>query len=329
MVTNIDGPRADFFELPCVNEPLSVDDVEETGYLAANPDVRRSGISARQHFLTEGSAQQRSQWINLPQVTELRKRKLERIAFSREPEHVRRPDEAPNFLSRRLIEEFGIPEDPPVSAHPYGAPVLDVVRNNPDKLMLDVGAGLRRIYYANVVNTDIYASVSTDVICIAEDLPFADSQFDGVFCFATLEHTRRPWDVASEICRVLKPGGTIMIDYPFMQPVHGYPHHYFNATPLGNRSLFEAACDIQSVEIGWHQHPIVGLQWMLTVFRNGLPPDEARSFENLRIGDLLDRPVLTLLEASYSRLLAPQMQEVIATGSMLIGVKKQPERTGA
>jgi SAM-dependent methyltransferase len=313
-------PIAD--ELPCVTEPNSLDELEEGGYLAANPDVHKSGLNAREHFVARGKAEGRSQWINLPDVARMRERKLARVAFRSEPNLPPPPGEAPNFLSRQMIEEFGIPDSPPVSAHPYGPAVQELVQRNRDKLLLDVGAGLRRTYYGNVVNTEIYASVSTDVVCIAEDLPFADNQFDFVFCFATLEHTRRPWDVASEICRVLKPGGTVMIDYPFMQPVHGYPHHYFNATPLGNRSLFEAACDIQSVEIGWHHHPIISVQWILTVFRDGLPPEEARQFEDLRVKDLLGRPLSELLEASYSLKLDAEMKRVIAAGSMLTAIKK-------
>lgn len=310
-------------EVACVAQPATAEEVDEAGYFAANPDVRWSGLSARQHFLLRGFGERRSQWVNLPQVARLRDRKLSRVAFRREPALAREPGQAPNFLTRQTIEEFAIPESPPVSAHPYGRPVLDVIEGNRDKLMLDVGAGLREIYYANVVNTDIYASASTDVVCIAEDLPFGDEQFDAVFCLATLEHTKRPWDVAREICRVLKPGGIVMVDYPFMQPLHGYPHHYFNATPLGNRSLFEAACDIQSVEVGWHHHPIIGLQWILTVFRNGLQPEEARRFEDLRIGDLINHPLSSLIEESYCVGLAPQMKEVIATGSLLMGRKKQ------
>jgi SAM-dependent methyltransferase len=315
-------PIAD--ELNCVYEPKSAEEVDEAGYLAANHDVRQRGLSARKHYITKGRAEARTQWINLPEVARMRERKLARVSFKSNPERPPPPGEAPNFLTGQMIEEFAIPDTLPVSAHPYGPAVLDLIRGNRDKLLLDVGAGIRNVYHGNVVNTDIYPSVSTDVVCIAEDLPFADNQFDFVFCFATLEHTKRPWDVANEICRVLKPGGTAMIDYPFMQPVHGYPHHYFNATPLGNRSLFEAACDIQSVEIGWHHHPIISLQWILTVFRDGLARPEAQQFEELRIKDLLDRPLGALLEESYCRELHPDMKRVIAAGSMVTATKKLP-----
>ena len=269
-----------------------------------------------------GQTQGPQEVANIDHIKRLRDRKLAPLAFLIEPSEKRQPGKPLNFLSPELLAEFDVPELPPVSAHAYPDSIVTMIQNNPDKLFLDVGAGLRPTYYANVVNTEIYPSISTDVLCVGEAMPFANEQFDYVFCFATLEHTRRPWDVATEICRVLKPGGTLMIDYPFMQPVHGYPHHYFNATPMGNRSLFEPECDIQSVEIGWHHHPMIGLQWILTVFRNGLEPDDAAAFGNLRVKDLVDQPLEALLKASYAVNLHHEAQRVIASGSMLTAIKK-------
>jgi hypothetical protein len=34
---------------------------------------------------------------------------------------------------------------------------------------------------------------------------------------------------------------------PFLQPLHGYPHHYFNMTHMGVRSLFEDQIEIEQV----------------------------------------------------------------------------------
>jgi SAM-dependent methyltransferase len=309
-------------EVTCVETPTAAEAVDDRGYLAANPDVVTSGLSPRAHFKSVGQAQGRLQAINIDQVIGLRNRKLAKMAFLAEPPEGRQPGRPLNFLSPELLDEFGIPDSPPVSAHPYPETVIQLIRDNPDKLFLDVGAGLRPTYYANVVNTEIYPSFSTDVLCVGEAMPFASGLFDFVFCFATLEHTRRPWDVAAEICRVLKPGGTVMIDYPFMQPVHGYPHHYFNATPMGNRSLFEHDCDIQSVEIGWHHHPMIGLQWMLTVFHRGLQAVDAKAFGNLRVVDIVDQSLDTLLKEPYSVNLHADMRRVIASGSLLIATKK-------
>jgi SAM-dependent methyltransferase len=309
-------------EIVCVALPATPEDVQDDGYLDANPDVRSSGLTPKAHFIALGRAEHRVQLVNAAEIRAMRDSKLARLAFKCPPGAAREPGKPVGFLSDQIIAEFSIPDLCPVSAHPYPASVVQLIHDNRDKLFLDVGAGLRDVYYRNVVNTEIYPSVSTDVLCVGEAMPFADNQFDFVFCFATLEHTKRPWDVASEICRVLKPGGTAMIDYPFMQPVHGYPHHYFNATPMGNRSLFERDCDIRSVTVGWHQHPMVGLQWILTVFRNGLPEADARRFEQLQIKDLLDVPLDSLLAESFCCNLHTNMQQAIASGSMVEAVKK-------
>ncbi len=309
-------------EVLCVGQVADADQIDEIGYLRANPDVRGSGLNARTHYASFGQAEQRMQAINRPEVARMRESKLARVQFRGSPLVERRVGESANFLPLETVREFDIPDHPPESAHPYSPPVVQLIRDNRDKIFLDVGAGLRHIYYDNVLNTEVYPSVSTDVLCVGEALPFADAQFDFVFCFATLEHTKRPWDVAAEICRVLKPGGTVVVDYPFMQPVHGYPHHYFNATPSGNRSLFEKECEICGVEVGYHQHPIIGLQWMLTVFRNGLAPEQAQKFAQMPIGDLLDRRLEDLIDAPFSQELHRTMQSVIASGTMLVGVKK-------
>ena len=45
-------------------------------------------------------------------------------------------------------------------------------------------------------------------------LPFAKGTFDKVICSEVLEHVREDWKVASEIYRVLKPGGKALISVP-------------------------------------------------------------------------------------------------------------------
>ncbi len=309
-------------EIACVLKPTRVEEVDETGYLAANTDVAKAGQTARAHFVAAGQAEGRLQWANLDIVTLMRARKLARIQWVDQPTYSFADGEAANFLSSETIDAFAIPEDVPVSAHQYGSPLVEMIQSNRDKLFLDVGAGLRHPYYANVVNTDIYQSVCTDVMCVGENLPFADEQFDVIFCFAVLEHTMRPWDVAREMCRVLKPGGMIMVDWPFLQPVHGYPHHYFNATPTGNRSLFEPFCDITSIEIQWHHHPVIAIQWILTAWRNGLPTELVRNFESMTVGTLIDEQIESQLAKDYCTELHPHLKQAIASGSMLTAVKR-------
>ncbi len=252
----------------------------------------------------------------------MREAKLARLRFRRTPNPDRRFGYPADFLTADLIAEFAIPEALPVSANEYGGPFVAEIRGHPDRLCLDVGAGLRASCFVNVVNTEIYPSASTDVICVGEDLPFEDDQFDYVLCCAVLEHTRRPWDVAREICRVLRPGGRVLVDYPFLQGVHGYPHHYFNATPRGAISLFEQQCDIVSSTIGRNNHPIQALTWVLDEWRRGLDGPTAERFAALTVGELLASPPDTQVDRDYACRLSDHALHAIPAGSTLIARKR-------
>lgn len=309
-------------EVVCVQRPVSVEDVDEFGYLDANPDVRNAGMGARDHFIAHGQREGRLQWINRDRVAEMREEKLRRVRFRYQPLTPRAYGEAANFLTPEAIAEFGIPESPPVSANQYGGPFIDEIRNNLQRLCLDIGAGLRYSCCTNVINTEIYPSVSTDVLCVGEDLPFEDAQFDYAICADVLEHTRRPWEVAWEICRVLKPGGKLLVDYPFLQSVHGYPHHYFNATPQGAISLFERHCEILSSNIEPNNHPIESIWWFLAIWRYGLEGADRECFDRLTIGEILASPSNTHLTAPFCRNLSEEAKRTIPAGSTLIARKK-------
>jgi SAM-dependent methyltransferase len=166
------------------------------------------------HWTNYGRQEGRKQIVNTQAIQSLRHEKLSRVRLRNDPVTRYEAGEALNFISRELAGEFDIPDTPPVSSNPYEQETIDLIHNNPDKTFLDLGSGLRPTYYSNVINTEIYQPGTADVLCIGEDMPFSDDQFDFVFAFSVLEHTRKPWLVAREICRVLKPGGCAIIDYP-------------------------------------------------------------------------------------------------------------------
>jgi hypothetical protein len=124
------------------------------------------------------------------------------------------------------------------------------------------------------------------------------------------------------MCRVCKPGGTLRIDWPFISPVHGYPSHYFNATPEGVISLFEQYCDIAGSTVEQHNHPIQGLWWILALWRSGLPPDGHAAFEAMTIGEILARKPEELVTAEFCRLLNAETQRIIPAGSTLVATKR-------
>lgn len=58
----------------------------------------------------------------------------------------------------------------------------------------------------------------------AMDLP--DNSVDGFLCESMLEHSERPEAVISEVRRVLRPGGKLLLLTPWMYPFHAAPNDY-------------------------------------------------------------------------------------------------------
>lgn len=62
--------------------------------------------------------------------------------------------------------------------------------------------------------------------------------FDHIECISVLEHSLKPWLMAANLERVLKPGGTIFVSVPLVWRIHGYPNDYWRLTPAGVKSIF-------------------------------------------------------------------------------------------
>lgn len=255
-----------------------------------------------------------------------REQKIERILPLINPEmpFVRREGRL-DFLTDALRQETKIVDTSNVSALGYDADMLSLIEKHRDGLILDCGAGSKSDYYPNIVNVEIVAYPSTDVLAVGEYLPFAEGSFDAVMSVAVLEHVRDPFRCAAELVRVLKPGGDLLCAVPFLQPVHGYPHHYFNATPQGLRRLFEDSVTDLTLSVPDACHPVHALNWMLASWAQGLPSDTREAFLNMRISELL-QPSWSMLDAPFARDLPESKRFEIACGTVLTG--RKPLHTG-
>src|SRR5947209_16436435 len=249
---------------------------DESAYLASNPDVAAAVatgafINGRQHFDLYGLREGRSMRCECFEegLERLRAEKMEKLGpFLRlDLPHVKRSSKL-DFMTEALRSETGIIGTELVAGDPYGAETTEIINGLPDGLLLDCGAGRRPIYYSNIVNYEIVDYDSTDVIGVGEYLPFKNDTFDAVLSIAVLEHVRNPFRCAAEIKRVLKPGGTLLCGVPFLAPLHGSPHHYYNMTGPGLRALFE---DEIGIERHWvNELPIHTVAWALNSWVAGL-----------------------------------------------------------
>jgi SAM-dependent methyltransferase len=77
-----------------------------------------------------------------------------------------------------------------------------------------------------------------DLIADIQDLhALSSNSFDTVLCSQVLEHVPRPWDALSEIARVLRPDGRLLLTVPHLSMIHEAPHDYYRYTQYGLRSL--------------------------------------------------------------------------------------------
>lgn len=101
-----------------------------------------------------------------------------------------------------------------------------VARVTPGSAILDIGArdgGLRRFLPPDVTyqGMDIAPEFAADDIVIQDvsaGIPFPDRSFDYVFCLEVLEHVPNPFQTLTEIHRVLRDGGSLILSVP--NPYH-------------------------------------------------------------------------------------------------------------
>jgi len=136
-------------------------------------------------------------------------------------------------------------------------------------IVVIVGGGCQRewltpIICADTAHTVIYTDIDTaadvEIFCDAHDLPFETNGVDAIITTAVLEHVMYPERVAGEITRVLKTGGLLYSEIPFMQQVHEGAYDFTRYTLSGHRRLFNGFSEI---EAGMTAGPGSALAWSI------------------------------------------------------------------
>ncbi len=206
-----------------------------------------------------------------------------------------------NFLPDELKQEFHIDDPAAISAHHYdevAAGIIENVRREGGKV-LDCGSGLRANVDETVICVEVTGLPTVDVLAVNQRLPFQDGVFDAVLSLNVLEHVTDPFTCAAELVRVLKPGGVLYCCIPFLQPEHGYPHHYFNATRAGLRQLFANWMEPVHTFVPRSGEPVWSLSWFLSSYAAELPERERQRFLNMRLRELVNAPAQSLLDKNW------------------------------
>ena len=235
-----------------------------------------------------------------------------------------------NFISDNQKQRFKIVDTDNVSAHPYDGNAQFLINEiiNHGGWVLDCGAGLRTFTNDRLVQLEVVNYPNIDVLAVNQMLPFRDNVFDAIFSLDVLEHVDDPLTSAAEIKRILKPGGMLYVDIPFLQAEHGYPHHYFNATRQGLLKLFDDELDVLAHIVPKAGHPIAVLLQFLDIYLGELPKTEAKRLLKMSVADIIGKTHEEWMDDAIAKRLSDQGQWELASTTQAVFKKPLEKDNG-
>jgi glycosyltransferase involved in cell wall biosynthesis/GT2 family glycosyltransferase/SAM-dependent methyltransferase len=158
-------------------------------------------------------------------------------------------------------------------------------------LVLNLSAGASLEKFDHVVEVEFAIFRHTDIVADAHRMPFDDEVFEAVVVMNAFEHYRDPVRVASELHRILKPGGRILIRTAFLQPLHERPWHFFNCTRYGLEEWFKEF-ETDTLHVSDNFSPGYSVAWLASEAESALRQDisaaSADAFADSRIGQFAE-----------------------------------------
>lgn len=135
-----------------------------------------------------------------------------------------------------------------LAARAYSTAIAQYARGD----LIDLGCGkvpCYEMYRANVASitcidwpASFHRNLHVDLAAdLNAQLPLRDSCCDTVLLTDVLEHIVYPDQLWTEIARILRPGGLVIVGVPFMYRLHEQPHDYHRYTEFRLRRFCEDA----------------------------------------------------------------------------------------
>jgi SAM-dependent methyltransferase len=113
-----------------------------------------------------------------------------------------------------------------------------------DRTAVLIGSGREPVYqrllapYSSIVRVGLAHDGGVDAYCDLCELPFRDASVDLIFSSSVLEHVHNIERACAEMARVIRPGGMIYAEIPFLRAFHMIPVDYQRYTIAGIEALF-------------------------------------------------------------------------------------------
>jgi len=155
------------------------------------------------------------------------------------------------------------------SRRAIGRALAEVDAADPGRLVINLGAGLERIFRRSIARHPAVARVGlphqgrVDVYGDLQQFPLLSGSADLVMSCSVLEHVVDPERGVAEMARVTRAGGLVYAEIPFMRSFHMAPADFQRYTYSGIEQLF-ARHGFTTVEKGVCSGPFNA--WALMVF---------------------------------------------------------------
>ena len=192
-----------------------------------------------------------------------------------------------------------------------------------EERVLDIGSGGSSYprFFPNRLAIDIDPARKPDIVGDAHALPFPDAEFGVIVCTEVLEHLKDPRLAISEMSRVLKKGGTLILTTRFVYPIHDSPHDYWRFTKYGLRELFQAWDVVELIE-ETQTFSTIGVLLQRIAFQTRLRLNMLAKFKLFILAWIFDH-LNWLIREEYGDIGKSSTEHVIMTSGYYIVCKKR------